>query len=150
MGCPGCIMVVVCYGVDIGLRQRAARCLHAVDVAGGWHAVGWLLCPLSGVGVIQTLLSVCYECEEKVFFVVGIGLDVDFAFTGKPADCGECFFVFEFCDFFELFEAECVCFIEGLPYEAGRCSDCFCVHNLSLVVSGPETWLRELNIDVKS
>lgn len=68
------------------------------------------------VGRVSAALD---EGEEEVFLVVGVGLDVDLAFAGEPADCGEHFLVFEFGFLFELFEAEYVGGREGVPYEAG-------------------------------
>lgn len=88
--------------------------------------------PPEGIVVGRSGLFVANEGEEEVFFVVGVNLDSNFAFACEPADSCIHFFVFQFCDLFQLFEAQYVSLIECVPYLASPGSDCFSVHSFKM------------------
>lgn len=64
------------------------------------------------------MLLILNEGEDILFSVFGVDVDVDLAFTGKPANGGEKFFVGELSVFLQLLGTHSLSSVKHLPDSA--------------------------------
>ena len=73
-------------------------------------------------------LFILSERDNKLFFILGIDVDVDFVFAGEPAESSVKLFIFELGYFFKLFYTHCFSGVKSIPNCAGIKTNSFCVH----------------------